>query len=130
MLGPLWLPNCENRDEPMSMTLLAPMVAYAVPAALITMLPGPDTAMVLTTALRAGPRAAADQPARKMHTGLLLWGAAAAVGLAAALHSSAVVYEVFRWCCAAYLIALAVQALRASRRTAAKGSVTGSARPG
>jgi hypothetical protein len=33
-------------DEAMSMPVLHPLVVYALPAALITMLPGPDTAMV------------------------------------------------------------------------------------
>src|SRR5262245_44577672 len=57
---------------------IGPMVAYALPAALITALPGPDTAMVLTTALRAGRRAAA-RAAWGVGTGLLVWGTAAAV---------------------------------------------------
>ena len=98
------------------MDLVGPLVASAFPAALITMLPGPDTAMVLTTALRHGRRAAA-RAAWGVGTGLLVWGAAAALGLAAALRSGSVAYEVFRWGCAAYLFSLAVQSLRASRRT-------------
>lgn len=93
------------------------LLAYAVPAALITMLPGPDTAMVLTTAVKAG-RVAAVRAACGVGTGLLIWGAAAAAGLAAALRSSAVLYDGFRLVCAAYLILLALQALRASRREA------------
>jgi len=95
--------------------LTAALLAYAVPAALITMLPGPDTAVVLTTAVRAG-RAAAVRAALGVGTGLLIWGAAAATGLAAALRSSSVLYDAFRLTCAAYLIYLAVQAIRASRR--------------
>ena len=97
------------------MNLTAALLAYAVPAALITMLPGPDTAVVLTTAVRAG-RAAAVRAALGVGTGLLIWGAAAATGLAAALRSSSVLYDAFRLTCAAYLIYLAVQAIRASRR--------------
>lgn len=92
------------------------LVAYVIPAALITMLPGPDTAMVLTTAVQAGRRAAA-RAALGVGTGLLVWGSAAAVGLAAALRSSTVAYELFRLGCAAYLLLLGVQALLASRRT-------------
>jgi len=107
----------------MSMTVLDPLVAYALPAALITMLPGPDTAMVLTTALKGGP-AAAVRAAWGVGTGLLVWGAAAALGLAAALRGSAIVHELFRWGCAAYLLALAVQALRASRRAPADEPAT------
>jgi len=105
------------------MDLVHALLAYALPAALITMLPGPDTAMVLMTAARAG-RAAAVRAAFGVGTGLLLWGAAAAVGLAAALRSSAVVYDAFRLACAAYLILLAVQTLRASRRPAPDPSGT------
>ncbi len=97
------------------MDLAQTLLAYAIPAALITMLPGPDTAMVLTTAVRAG-RAAAVRAELGVGTGLLIWGAAAATGLAAALRSSSVVYDAFRLTCAAYLIFLAVQAIRASRR--------------
>jgi threonine/homoserine/homoserine lactone efflux protein len=97
------------------MDLAQALVAYALPAALITMLPGPDTAMVLMTAVKAG-RAAAARAALGVGSGLLIWGAAAALGLAAALRSSAVLYDAFRLICAAYLIFLAVQALRSSRR--------------
>ena len=102
------------------MDLTAALLAYAVPAALITMLPGPDTAMVLTTGIRSG-RAAAVRAAFGVGTGLLLWGAAAAVGLAAALRSSAVLYDAFRLTCAAYLLVLAAQAFRSARRTARDG---------
>src|SRR5438552_7256758 len=96
------------------MFLIGPMLAYTIPAALITMLPGPDTAMVLTTALRAG-RGAAARAAWGVGTGLLLWGAAAALGLAAALRSCSVAYLVFRWACAVYLLGLGVRAVLASR---------------
>ena len=91
------------------------MVAYAVPAALVTMLPGPDTVMVLATAAKAGRRAAA-RAAWGVGAGLLLWGVAAAAGLAAALRSSALLYDAFRLSCAAYLLLLALQAFLASRR--------------
>lgn len=91
------------------------LLSYAVPAALITMLPGPDTAMVLATAIRGGP-AAAMRAAWGVGTGLLLWGVAAAAGLAAALRSSAVIYDLFRVACVAYLLVLAAHAVAASRR--------------
>ncbi len=102
------------------MNLAHALLAYAIPAALITMLPGPDTAMVLATAVKAGRRAAV-RAAWGVGTGLLVWGAAAAAGLAAALRSSAVVYDGFRLACAAYLVFLAVQALRAARRESPAG---------
>ena len=40
------------------MELAHALLAYAIPAALITMLPEPNTAMVLTTAVKGGRRAA------------------------------------------------------------------------
>lgn len=95
--------------------LSSALLAYAIPAALITMLPGPDTAMMLATALKGG-RAAAVRASWGVGTGLLLWGAAAAAGLAAALRSSAVLYDVFRLACVMYLLVLAGQSLLASRR--------------
>jgi len=99
------------------------LLAYALPAALITMLPGPDTAMVLVTAIKGGP-AAAIRAAWGVGTGLLLWGVAAAAGLAAALRSSAVIYDLFRWGCVAYLLALAAHAVVASRRQSRDASPT------
>jgi threonine/homoserine/homoserine lactone efflux protein len=62
--------------------------AYALAAALLTMLPGPDTAIVLVTAINAG-RAAAVRAALGIGAGLLLWGTAAGLGLAALLRASA-----------------------------------------
>jgi threonine/homoserine/homoserine lactone efflux protein len=103
------------------MSLTAALVSYAIPAALITMLPGPDTAMVLATVVKSG-RPAAVRAAWGVGTGLLIWGAAAAVGLAAALRSSAAFYDVFRLVCAAYLIFMGVQSFRASRRRPAATS--------
>lgn len=99
------------------MDVVHALLAYALPAALITMLPGPDTAMVLATAVKAG-RAAAARAAWGVGTGLLIWGAMAAAGLAAALRASAVLYDAFRLACAAYLLVLAVQAFHASRQSA------------
>ena len=94
--------------------------AYAVAAALITMLPGPDTAVVLATAINGG-RQAAIRSAFGIAVGLIVWATAASVGLAAILRASAEVYTVFRVVCVAYLLWLAFRALRSalSRRTEA-----------
>jgi threonine/homoserine/homoserine lactone efflux protein len=99
------------------MFLTGPMLAYVVPAALITMLPGPDTAMVISTALRAG-RGAAARAACGVGTGLLVWGAAAALGIAAALRSCSLAYQMFHWACAVYLLGLGVRAMLAARNHA------------
>jgi threonine/homoserine/homoserine lactone efflux protein len=91
--------------------------AYALAAGLLTMLPGPDTAVVLATALNGGRRAAA-RAAVGIAVGLLVWAGAASVGVAAVLRASAEVYFVFRIACIAYLLWLAFGAIRAAvRRT-------------
>ena len=91
--------------------------AYAVAAALLTMLPGPDTAVVLATALNGGRRAAA-RAAGGVAVGLLFWAGAASLGVAAILRASAELFTVFRVACIAYLLWLAFQAIRAAvRRT-------------
>ncbi|HZC71577.1 MAG TPA: LysE family translocator [Jatrophihabitans sp.] len=95
--------------------VLEPMLTYALPAALITMLPGPDTAMVLSTALHAGRRPAA-RAAWGVGTGLLIWGAAAAFGLAAALRASGVLFTAFQLVCATYLLTMGARTLIAARR--------------
>ena len=96
-------------------TILAAAGAYAVAAALLTMLPGPDTAIVIATAVNAGRRAAV-RAAFGIAVGLLFWGAAASLGVAALLRTSAEVYTVFRIVCVAYLLWLAIGALRSAFR--------------
>ncbi len=87
--------------------------AYALAAALLTMLPGPDTAIVLATAINGG-RAAAVRAAFGIGVGLLMWGAAAGLGLAAMLKASAEVYTVFKFACAGYLLWLAFTSVRSA----------------
>jgi threonine/homoserine/homoserine lactone efflux protein len=95
--------------------------AYALAAALLTMLPGPDTAVVLATAINAG-RAAAVRAALGIGVGLLMWGTAAGLGLAAMLRASAEVYVVFKFACAAYLLWLAFTSLRAALKRRRNGA--------
>lgn len=87
--------------------------AYTIAAALLTMLPGPDTAVVLVTAINAG-RAAAMRAALGIGAGLLIWGTAAGLGLAAVLRASSEAYTVFKFACAAYLVWLGLIALRSA----------------
>ncbi len=88
---------------------------YALAAALLTMLPGPDTAVVLASALNGGRKAAA-RAASGVAVGLLFWAGAASLGVAAVLRASADLYSAFRFGCAAYLMWLAVRAIRAATR--------------
>jgi threonine/homoserine/homoserine lactone efflux protein len=89
--------------------------AYALAAAVLTVLPGPDTAVVLTTAIDGGRRAAA-RAACGVAVGILFWAIAASFGVATILRASADLYMVFRVVCIAYVLWLALGALRAAVR--------------
>ncbi|MEO5921927.1 MAG: LysE family translocator [Pseudolysinimonas sp.] len=103
-----------NLDD-LTITILTAAGGYAVAAALLTLLPGPDTAIVIATAVNAGRRAAI-RAAFGISVGLLFWGLAASVGIAALLRASSEVYTVFRIVCVAYLLWLAFGALRSAHR--------------
>ena len=104
------------------MTIVHSIIAFSIAAGLLTILPGPDTAVVLTTAIRAGHRAA-RRAALGIGAGLVAWGFAAALGLSAVLHATAELYSVFTSLCAAYLIFLAVQTFHSACRRLPSGSI-------
>ncbi len=84
-------------------------------AALLTVTPGLDTALVLRTTLRGGALAG-RRVARGVCAGLVLWGAAAGTGVAALLEASAGAYDALRLAGAAYVVVLGVRSLLAARR--------------
>ncbi|MDA2804627.1 LysE family translocator [Nocardiopsis suaedae] len=98
--------------------------AFAVPAALVTVAPGADTALVLRAALLGGGRSAAATAAG-VAAGLVAWGTASALGAAALLASLPAAYLALRVGGAAYLLLLGARmvwtALRAPRGPAASG---------
>lgn len=98
------------------MTLLPALLAFTGAAALLTVTPGPDSALILRTAAIEGPRTAL-----MAGVGILLgcgaWGVAAAVGLGALLEASGTAYTALRWIGAAYLLWLGLKLLIAPRRT-------------
>jgi threonine/homoserine/homoserine lactone efflux protein len=96
------------------MQLATSLLAYLPAAIIVTLLPGPDTALVLGIATRHGV-ASARRAAFGVGTGLMVWAVAVSAGLASALRASANIYVAFRWCCAAYLLYLAISAVIASR---------------
>ncbi|GAB6856762.1 LysE family translocator [Microbacterium xylanilyticum] len=98
-----------------SAAIMGAVSAYAVAAGLLTVLPGPDTAIVLATALDRGRRDAVAA-AFGVAVALLLWAAAASAGVAALLRASAELFTVFRIVCVAYLVWLAIRALRSALR--------------
>lgn len=85
------------------MTVVGALAAFALAAALLTITPGLDTALVLRTAAVEGPRRAI-LAAVGVVLGCLAWGGVVAVGLGALLAASALAFEVLRWVGAAYLV--------------------------
>jgi threonine/homoserine/homoserine lactone efflux protein len=78
------------------------LIAFVAAAALLTITPGLDTAMVLRTAAVEGPRTAA-LAGLGIICGCLAWGAAVALGLGVLLAASSFAYTVLKWTGAAYL---------------------------
>ena len=89
--------------------------SFLAVAAIAAVIPGPDTFVVLRTALADGPRAGTFA-AGGSAAGNVLWGAASALGVAAVLAASATAFSVVKLAGAAYLVVIGVQALRAARR--------------
>jgi RhtB (resistance to homoserine/threonine) family protein len=94
--------------------MLTALVTFTFAAGLIVVLPGPDTLVVLRNLLRHGRRRAVLTVAGVL-TGLTVWVAAAALGLAAVLRASNDAYAALRIAGAAYLLWLGIQSLRARR---------------
>ncbi|KOG10139.1 LysE family translocator [Streptomyces viridochromogenes] len=90
---------------------------------LLTVMPGPDMAVVTRRALMAGP-ADALRTVGGIATGLLVWGALTAAGLAAVLAASPAAYLAVRLLGAGYLVFLGAQALWQNRHAAATDTAT------
>jgi threonine/homoserine/homoserine lactone efflux protein len=91
--------------------MLGAALAFAAVAALVTITPGADTALVLRAAIGGGPRAAMVAGAG-VCTGVLAWGALTAVGLAALVQASPTAYDALRLLGAAYLLWLGIRTWR------------------
>ncbi len=91
------------------------ILAFTAVAAVLTITPGVDMAVVTRNALELGP-GPARRTAAGICTGLLVWAALSAVGVAAVLAASAEAYNVLRFAGAAYLIYLGAQALLSAVR--------------
>ena len=96
------------------------VVTFVPAAALLVIAPGPDTLLVLRNSARGGLKAGLFTAAGTV-TGLLVWAAAAALGLAALLRASEIGYMVVRWAGAAYLVYLGSQLIWRSRRGRGNG---------
>ena len=87
---------------------------------LLTLLPGPDMAVVTRTALVGGRRAAV-RAATGIVTGLLVWGSLAVLGLTALLTASPRAYLVVKVLAVLYLLYLGIQAFRSREPSPAAG---------
>jgi RhtB (resistance to homoserine/threonine) family protein len=99
----------------------AHLLVFIGVAAVVIVVPGPDTAVVTRNVLMHGRRAALGT-SFGVSAGLLVWTVAAAVGIASLLRASAVAFTVVKLVGALYLIWLGLQALRAAGRAAASQS--------
>jgi len=110
--------------------MLLAVSTFSLAAALIVLLPGPDTLVVIRSIVRGG-RVRGVSTTAGILCGLAIWVAAAALGLAALLRASHFGFEVLRIAGAAYLIWLGVQSLRlrhhrAEQPAPARGGLLGS----
>jgi threonine/homoserine/homoserine lactone efflux protein len=91
------------------------LATFVPAAALIILVPGPDTLIVLRSIVRRG-RAHGWATAAGVLSGLAVWAVVAAVGLAAVLRASETAYAVLRIAGACYLGYLGLQSLRSLAR--------------
>ncbi|HEV8141226.1 MAG TPA: LysE family translocator [Methylomirabilota bacterium] len=94
------------------MTLLDPqIIAFAVVAAIVTVIPGADMALVARSVLTRG-RGAGYITSVGICTGLWVHAVASALGLSAILMASAALFSAVKLAGALYLVALGVLSLR------------------
>jgi RhtB (resistance to homoserine/threonine) family protein len=105
----------------------AHLVVFIGVAAIVIVIPGPDTAVVTKNVLVHGRRAALGT-SFGVTAGLSLWTLAAAVGVASLVRASEVAFTALKLIGALYLAWLGVQALRAARQAATEEQPAGVAR--
>jgi threonine/homoserine/homoserine lactone efflux protein len=94
------------------------LIAFVGVAALLTIAPGPDMALVLRNSLARG-QGSVLPTALGICAGCVIWGAASSVGIATVLNTSAQLYDALRLAGAAYLVFLGVRTLVEVWRTRA-----------
>jgi threonine/homoserine/homoserine lactone efflux protein len=104
------------------------LAAFVGVAALLTITPGADMALVTRNALASGWRAAL-LTTLGINSGVLTWAAASAVGLAALLRASAEAFTVLRVAGGAYLALLGLQTLWRARGRAGRPDPAGPRAP-
>ena len=105
------------------------MLVFLGVAAIVIVIPGPDTAVVTKNVLVHGRRTALGT-SLGVSAGLLVWTLAAAVGLASIVRASEPAFTALKLIGALYLVWLGLQALRAAGSAAAGQSASrANARP-
>ena len=90
--------------------MIEAILAFFVAAAVLTVTPGLDTALVLRTAAAGGPRPAIFAVVG-IALGCLAWGGIVAIGLGALLAASALAFTIVKFLGAAYLLWLGAKLL-------------------
>jgi threonine/homoserine/homoserine lactone efflux protein len=103
--------------------VLIAIAAFSLAAALIVLLPGPDTLVVVRSIMRGGRRRGITT-VLGIQTGLVVWITVAVLGLTAVLRASHVGYDVLRIAGAAYLVFLGVQSFRSRGGVAESADAT------
>ncbi|MDI2124841.1 LysE family translocator [Yinghuangia seranimata] len=85
------------------MTIATALWSFTLVAALLTLSPGLDTALILRTSA-LGNRRQAWGVVLGIQTGTLTWGVLTSLGITALLTASQLAYTVLRWVGAAYLV--------------------------
>ena len=101
------------------MTIPQALAGFALLAAVLTIIPGLDTVLVLRSSLTQGRRHA-YATAFGICSGAFVWGAAAAVGASALLAASEFGFMVLKLAGAAYLLYLGVSMIVSTAASSAK----------
>lgn len=104
--------------------MLVALASFTLASILIVLLPGPDSLVVVRGLVRGGRRGGAATAAGVL-CGLVVWVAAATLGLSALLRASEVGYDVLKIAGACYLIGIGVRSLWSIRGTAAEVATVG-----
>src|SRR5215207_6370584 len=93
------------------------LAAFVPVAALLTLAPGPATALVVRNAVRGGRRRALLTTVGNS-VGVFAWGAFAAIGIAAVVATTAQAFTAVKLVGAVVLVVLGIQSLRRGRASA------------
>ncbi|WP_019930823.1 LysE family translocator [Nocardia sp. BMG111209] len=98
--------------------MLVALLSFTLAAVLLILLPGPDTLVVVRSLVRGG-RSGGLRTTAGVLCGLVVWVAAASLGLSALLRASEIGYDVLKIAGACYLVWMGVQSLRSVLRPVA-----------